>query len=213
MDISHLREEYTRAGLEREQLADNPFEQFDLWFRQAQDAQIPEPNAMSLATASENGMPSLRTVLLKYFDKRGFVFFTNYESSKAQEIEVNPKAAMMFPWVTLERQVIIQGAVEKISKAESLKYFISRPHGSQLGAWVSSQSNVITNRTLLELKLNEVKQKFSKGRVPLPSFWGGYRIVPERFEFWQGRPSRLHDRFEYLKPYSSEQWEIQRLQP
>lgn len=213
MDISHLREDYTRAGLDRDNLESNPFEQFAHWFAQAQEAELPEPNAMSLATASTTGLPSLRTVLLKYFDAKGFVFFTNYESAKAKEIEENPQAALLLPWIQLERQVIIQGRVEKISKAESLKYFISRPHGSQLGAWVSSQSSVITSRTLLEIKLNEIKQKFHEGRVPLPSFWGGYRVIPERFEFWQGRPSRLHDRFEYLPSNSSNKWEIQRLQP
>ncbi len=213
MDISHLREEYTRAGLDRDDLEANPFKQFAHWFAQAQEAQIPEPNAMSLATSALSGMPSLRTVLLKYFDDKGFVFFTNYESAKARELEENPQAALMFPWITLERQVIVQGRVERISKTESLKYFMSRPHGSQLGAWVSAQSSVITSRTLLELKLNEIKQKFHEGRVPLPSFWGGYRVIPERFEFWQGRPSRLHDRFEYLRADAAENWAIQRLQP
>ena len=212
MDISHLREEYTRAGLTRENLANTPFTQFDIWFRQAQQAQLPEPNAMSLATVSASGIPSLRTVLLKYFDEAGFVFFTNYSSNKAQDITNNPNVAIMFPWITLERQVIIQGKAEKISSVESLRYFTSRPAGSQLGAWVSHQSSVITGRKMLEIKLEEMKRKFKEGKIPLPDFWGGYRVVPEKIEFWQGRPSRLHDRFLYTRLNNSD-WQIDRLSP
>ena len=212
MDISNLREEYTQAGLNRDDLNDNPIRQFELWFKQAQDAELPEPNACSIATASADGFPSLRTVLLKYFDDKGFVFFTNYSSSKAQEIDENPQVAMMFPWITLERQVIIRGRAEKVSTAESLKYFTSRPTGSQLGAWVSHQSSVITGRKILEMKLDEMKRKFQSGKIPLPDFWGGYRIVPEKVEFWQGRPSRLHDRFLYTRQDNS-QWLIERLAP
>ncbi len=212
MDISHLREEYTRAGLDRDHLDSDPFQQFSLWFQQAREAQLPEPNAMSLATASADGMPSLRTVLLKYFDDKGFVFFTNFKSSKALEISENPEVALMFPWITLERQVIIRGRAEKVSTSESLKYFTSRPAGSQLGAWVSEQSSVISGRKLLEMKLAEMKRKFRDGKIPLPDFWGGYRIIPEKIEFWQGRPSRLHDRFLYTRE-SENHWSIERLSP
>ncbi len=211
MDISHLREEYTQAGLSRASLLSNPFEQFELWFRQAQQAQLAEPNAMCLATASAQSAPTLRTVLLKYFDDSGFVFFTNYSSNKARDISDNPQVALMFPWVELERQVVIQGRAEKISTAESLRYFTSRPTGSQLGAWVSHQSSVITGRKVLEMKLAQMKQKFREGKIPMPDFWGGYRVVPEKIEFWQGRPSRLHDRFLYSRQDS--QWHIDRLAP
>ena len=215
MDISHLREEYTQAGLSRDNLKNSPFDQFELWFKQARQAQLAEPNAMSLATVSASGMPSLRTVLLKYFDPSGFVFFTNYSSNKAKDITSNPRVAIMFPWVAIERQVVIQGKAEKISAAESLRYFISRPHGSQLGAWVSQQSSVITGRKVLELKLQEMKRKFREGKVPLPDFWGGYRVVPEKIEFWQGRPNRLHDRFLYTRMSAdkSSDWQIDRLSP
>ena len=211
MDISNLREEYTQAGLSRANLLSNPFEQFELWFRQAQQAQLAEPNAMSLATASAQSAPTLRTVLLKCFDDNGFVFFTNYSSNKARDISDNPQVALMFPWVALERQVVIQGRAEKISTAESLRYFTSRPTGSQLGAWVSNQSSVITGRKVLEMKLAQMKQKFRDGKIPMPDFWGGYRVVPEKIEFWQGRPSRLHDRFLYSRQDS--QWHIDRLAP
>ncbi|MGI9279718.1 MAG: pyridoxamine 5'-phosphate oxidase [Endozoicomonas sp.] len=211
MDISHLRENYTQAGLDLDTLDSNPFQQFDLWFQQAVEAQLPEPNAMSLTTVSREGLPSLRTVLLKYVSSEGFVFFTNYSSRKAHDITENPNVAILFPWIPLERQVIVRGKAEKISKSDSLKYFTSRPHGSQLGAWVSQQSSVITGRKVLEMKLDEMKRKFKEGKVPLPDFWGGYRIVPESIEFWQGRPNRLHDRFLYSRTESD--WHIERLSP
>ncbi|WP_257288036.1 pyridoxamine 5'-phosphate oxidase, partial [Endozoicomonas sp. SESOKO2] len=184
---------------------------FDLWFQQAVEAQLTEPNAMSLATTSKEGLPSLRTVLLKYVSPGGFVFFTNYSSRKARDIADNPNVAIMFPWVSLERQVTVRGRAEKISKTDSLKYFTSRPHGSQLGAWVSQQSSVITGRKVLEMKLEEMKRKFKEGKVPLPDFWGGYRIIPDTIEFWQGRPNRLHDRFLYTRTASN--WTIERLSP
>ena len=212
MDLNALREEYTRDGLSREDLNPTPAQQFTKWFEQAQDMQIAEPNAMSLATVSPEGQPSLRTVLLKYYDDYGFVFFTNYTSNKAKHIEHNPKVALMFLWLGLERQVIIRGEAEKISKAETMKYFLSRPHGSQLGAWCSHQSSVITGRKMLELKLDEMKRKFKQGEVPVPSFWGGYRVKPDQIEFWQGRPSRLHDRFCYSRTENST-WDIERLAP
>lgn len=212
MDLTTLREEYTRNGLTKDELETNPFQQFQKWFQQATEAELPEPNAMSLATASATGEPSIRTVLLKYFDQQGFVFFTNYESRKAQQIEENPQVALLFLWLPLERQVKIQGTATKISTAESFSYFTSRPRGSQLGAWCSAQSSVISSRKLLEMKFEELKHKFKHGEIPLPSFWGGYRIVPKRFEFWQGRRNRLHDRFAYtLKGETL--WEIERLAP
>ncbi|HDZ37758.1 MAG TPA: pyridoxamine 5'-phosphate oxidase [Marinobacter sp.] len=211
MDIGDMRRDFESEGLDREALSSDPVRQFETWFSDAREASILEPNAMSLATTGADNMPDIRTVLLKYFDERGFVFYTNYGSRKAHEIEQNPRAALLFPWIGLNRQVRIQGRVEKISKTESLKYFASRPRGSQIGAWVSEQSKAITSRGLLEQKVAEIKRKFGEGDVPLPGFWGGYRVVPERIEFWQGRPSRLHDRFEYVK--ESDDWHIQRLQP
>lgn len=206
-----MRREFESSGLNEEDLNKDPFIQFENWFQDARNAGILEPNAMSLATVDNTGQPTLRTVLLKYFDEHGFVFFTNYESRKAQNIEAHPQAAALFPWIGLNRQVSVQGKVRRISKAESFKYFSSRPRESQIGAWVSDQSKAINSRGLLEQKLAEMKRKFGDGKIPLPSFWGGYQIVPERIEFWQGRPHRLHDRFEYLKEESG--WTTQRLQP
>ena len=168
MDLSDFRENYTQGGLKRTNLKEKPIVQFELWFKQAIESGIPEPNAFSLATVSESGQPSIRTVLLKLFDEKGFVFFTNYESNKAKEISANDKVSMLFPWVALERQVKINGKAEKISSAESLKYFLSRPRGSQLGAWVSQQSHVITSRSILEMKLDEMKRKFLNKEVPIP---------------------------------------------
>ncbi len=211
MDISDLRNEYTQSGLNRDDLAQEPFSQFDQWFKQAQQAQIHEVNAMSISTVSSHGIPSSRTVLLKIYDEEGFVFFTNYNSKKAQDIEENPNVALLFPWLTLERQVRITGVAQKISKKESFAYFTSRPKGSQLGAWISPQSQIIESRDFLKSKLAEMKAKFSSGKIPLPNAWGGYRIVPTQFEFWQGRTSRLHDRFIYQK--NDKDWQIKRLAP
>jgi len=206
-----MRQGYEDAGLTREQLNSDPFLQFEAWFSEANDSE-PIPNAMSLATVSRSGAPMLRTVLLKLFDENGFVFFTNYKSRKADQIAENPNVATLFNWVALERQVIIIGVAEKIDASESLKYFLSRPRGSQLGAWVSDQKSVLSSRKILEMKLDEIKRKFAKGKIPLPDFWGGYRIKPDSFEFWQGRPNRLHDRFLYSKS-DNESWCIERLAP
>ncbi|MEO5714945.1 MAG: pyridoxamine 5'-phosphate oxidase [Luteolibacter sp.] len=211
MDLADFRKEYSDRGLRREELNPDPVAQFSQWFAQATELKVHEPNAMTLATVDETGMPYQRTVLLKYFDGEGFVFFTNYSSRKARQIAVNPRVSLLFPWITLERQVIIQGTAEKISTAESLKYFASRPRESQIGAWVSNQSEVITSRKFLMQKLNEISEKFHKGEIPLPSFWGGYRVKPEMIEFWQGGPARLHDRFLYRR--SEAAWQIERLSP
>ncbi|XGV97991.1 MAG: pyridoxamine 5'-phosphate oxidase [Leptolyngbya sp. BL-A-14] len=212
MDIHTLREDYTQAALERQDLQDNPFKQFEHWFQDACQAELQEPNAMILATASAQGEPLVRTVLLKYFDADGFVFFTNYESRKAQHISENPHVSLLFLWLPLQRQVQITGTAAKISTAESLEYFASRPHGSQLGAWCSPQSSVISSRQMLLMAFERMKQKFLNHEIPLPSFWGGYRVVPNSFEFWQGRSNRLHDRFLY-RSQPDNGWNIQRLAP
>ena len=190
----------------------NPFKQFELWFRQAFDAKLVEPNAMSLTTVSLDGQPSIRTVLLKEYDESGFVFYTNYESTKARQITENSKVALLFPWLALERQLIIQGTAEKVSAAQSLKYFLSRPRGSQLGAWVSQQSGTISSRSVLEGKLQKIKDKFANGEIPLPGFWGGFRVVPHKLEFWQGRANRLHDRLSYDLDETGD-WAISRKSP
>jgi len=211
MDLADLRKEYSDRGLRREELDADPVNQFALWFRQATDAGVHEPNAMTLATVDAGGMPLQRTVLLKRFDRDGFVFFTNYGSRKAAQIAANPKVCLLFPWITLERQVIIQGVAEKISTAESLRYFLTRPRESQIGAWVSNQSDAIASRKVLMQKLDEIRSRFRDGEVPLPSFWGGYRVTPATIEFWQGGPARLHDRFLYTRRDAG--WEISRLSP
>jgi pyridoxamine 5'-phosphate oxidase len=205
------RSEYKRGALDQAELKPSPFEQFAVWFAQAIEAKVVEPNAMSLATNGNDHRPLVRTVLLKSYDERGFVFFTNLESRKARQLAENPEASVLFPWLALERQVIICGPVEKVSLAETAAYFATRPRGSQLGAWISPQSSIITTRKLLEEKWEEIKRKFSEGEIPVPSWWGGYRIVPREFEFWQGRPSRLHDRFLYTR--AAEGWKIDRLAP
>ncbi len=212
MDLSLFREEYLKDTLRRKDMAATPVEQFDIWFKQALESGIAEPNAMSVATATQRGRPSIRTVLLKYYDARGFVFFTNYTSRKAQEIKENPQVSLMLPWVQLERQVIVYGRAEQISRAETLKYFLTRPRESQLGAWVSHQSQTVSARKLLMTKLAEMKHKFAQGEVPLPDFWGGYRVVAQEVEFWQGGPGRVHDRILYSL-HANGAWELSRLQP
>lgn len=210
-DVAALRRNYTRAGLRRGDLDADPVGQFRKWFGEAVAAELVEPNAMVLAT-TDGHRPSSRTVLLKAYDERGLVFFTNFESRKARDIAANAHVSLLFPWYPLERQVGILGRAERIGAAESLAYFASRPHGSRLGAWVSQQSSVITSRRLLEMKWDEMKRKFAKGEIPLPSFWGGFRVVPSEFEFWQGRENRLHDRFRYVRQESGP-WQIERLAP
>ncbi len=212
MDLSLMRDEFMIAGLTRADLDANPVTQFATWFEDAEKAGMRMPNAMTLATVSPEGQPTMRIVLLKFFDEKGFVFFTNFESQKARDIEGNPKVALHFPWHDLERQVKITGRAEQVTAAESVKYFITRPRGSQIGAWVSNQSNVISSRQMLLSKFEELKRKFENKEVPLPSFWGGYRVVSDQFEFWQGRESRLHDRFTYTREEGGV-WRIDRLAP
>ncbi|MEM7143710.1 MAG: pyridoxamine 5'-phosphate oxidase [Verrucomicrobiota bacterium] len=214
MDLSDQREQYAKEILRKVTLDENPFEQFADWFQTARESGLPEPNAFSLATADADGAPSVRTVLLKYFDQDGFVFFTNYGSHKAGDIDQNPQVAMCFPWITLERQVIIRGTASKVPAATSLKYFLKRPRNSQLGAWVSDQSQIISSRKILETKLEEIKKKFADRDMTLPPAWGGYRIKPNSFEFWQGGADRLHDRFLYERESSdSKSWSLERLAP
>ena len=209
--IHHLRRDYDHDPLSEERLDSNPVRQFRVWFEEARASDIPEPNAMTLGTADASGRVSCRTVLLKAYDERGFVFFTNYGSRKARQIAENPQASLLFPWVALARQIEIAGHVEKISAAESLAYFMSRPYLSRLGAWVSDQSAVISSRQILLSKFEELKNRFANGEVPKPEGWGGFRIVPDSMEFWQGGQARLHDRFLYTR--SGEGWEISRLAP
>jgi pyridoxamine 5'-phosphate oxidase len=211
MRLEDNRREYDFGQLTRESLLDNPFAQFDLWMNQAIESQIQDPTAMSIATVNDQGQPSQRMVLLKHFDACGFVFYTNLESRKAQEISANNKVCLHLPWLQLDRQVIVVGAAELLPKDEVLNYFLSRPIESQLGAWASKQSSVIDSRQALEDKYSQYQKKFASGDIPLPDFWGGYRIVPTEIEFWQGGEKRLHDRFRYQLNDSS--WEISRLSP
>ena len=208
----HLEPDFSRPPLLIEELESDPIVQFEKWFREAWDENYPMPHAMSLATASAEGLPTVRTVLLKGYDPRGFVFFTNYGSRKAKQISNNPQAALLFPWVRLGRQVPVAGRVEKISKSESVQYFLSRPRGSQLSAWASAQSTVISSRAILESAFATVKRRFADGEVPLPDFWGGYRVDPDSIEFWQNRKDRLHDRFLYNRGENGA-WRIDRLPP
>jgi pyridoxamine 5'-phosphate oxidase len=210
--VADLRKDYTLQGLSEAQAKSNPFEQFTIWFDQAVSARLPEPNAMTLATVTVEGKPSARMVLLKDYDEQGFVFYTNYNSNKGKQLAVNPWAAIVFWWVQLERQVRIEGRVEKVSQAESDEYFHSRPRGSQLGAWVSAQSQVIASRETLEQQLKQLEQEYEGKAVIRPPHWGGFRLIPHEIEFWQGRPSRLHDRLLYRRDKEGS-WTIQRLSP
>ena len=202
----------TRGGLRRRDLDPNPIKQFGNWFTAAIEAGIRDVNAMSLATATADGRPSVRIVLLKEFDHDGFVFFTNYQSEKGRQLEANPHAALAFYWIELDRQIRVSGTVEKTSHGESERYFHSRPPGSQLGAWASRQSEVLDARRVLDARMAEMTERFADKPIPLPPHWGGFRLKPDTIEFWQGRPDRLHDRFRYILQ-SNRTWLIDRLAP
>ncbi|MGL5250346.1 MAG: pyridoxamine 5'-phosphate oxidase [Enterovibrio sp.] len=212
MDLSSLRREYTQSGLRRSQLPPSPLTLFELWLQQAVDAKLSDPTAMTVATVDSSGQPSQRIVLLKQFDEKGFVFYTNLGSNKAKQLSDNPKICLHFPWHALDRQVQIIGLAQPLSKMEVMKYFLSRPKESQLAAWASKQSERISGRAMLESKFFELKQQFMQGEVPLPTFWGGFRVVPSAIEFWQGGQHRLHDRFLYEKGQNDD-WQISRLAP
>ena len=211
MSLEENRREYDYGKLSRESLLDNPFDQFTLWMNQAIEAKVQDPTAMSVATVNSQGKPWQRMVLLKGFNEQGFVFYTNLGSRKAKEIENNAQVSLHFPWLQLDRQVIVGGRAERLSTAEVIKYFVSRPRDSQLAAWASKQSSHIHSRQVLETQFAQIKQKFAKGEIPLPDFWGGYRVVPEEIEFWQGGESRLHDRFCFKR--DDDEWNIGRLSP
>lgn len=210
--VAALRQEYALTSLSEGDVDADPIAQFTRWFEQALAAAVPEPNAMTVATATRDGVPSARVVLLKGFDARGFVFYTNYEGQKGRELTENPTAALVFHWVELHRQIRIAGTVEKVSMAESDAYFQSRPRGSRLGAWASHQSAVLSGRDVLEARLAELTAQYGEGEIPLPPYWGGYRVIPASVEFWQGRPSRLHDRLRYTRQ-PDDTWRIERLSP
>ncbi|HEX4668341.1 MAG TPA: pyridoxamine 5'-phosphate oxidase [Chthoniobacterales bacterium] len=213
IDLVGLRREYETEGLRRVDLHHDPIEQFATWFSTAINSGLPDANAIALATATPGGKPSARIVLLKGVDERGFVFFTNYESAKGHELAANPQAAFTVYWMPLERQIRVTGAVEKTSRKESQNYFHDRPRGSQLGAWVSRQSEVIDARRILDARLAEMTQRFAgREKIDLPPHWGGYRIIPETIEFWQGRANRLHDRFRYTRQ-EDRSWLLERLAP
>lgn len=214
-DLADLRRHYARSGLTEQAAGADPFALFARWFDEARDGGVREPNAMTLATADAGGRPSARVVLLKGLDARGFTFYTNYQSRKGEDLAANPHAALVFWWEAMERQVRVEGAVERVAAKVSDAYFASRPRGSRLGAWASEQSRVVAGRAELEARLEEVEEKYDDGHIPRPPHWGGYRVLPDRFEFWQGRPNRLHDRLEYVPADGSagEGWTVRRLAP
>jgi pyridoxamine 5'-phosphate oxidase len=211
MSLEDTRREYQYGRLTRESLKDSPIDQFRFWMEQAIGSSLSDPTAMCLATVNSEGKPWQRTVLLKGFDEQGFMFYTNLGSRKASDIAGNTQVSLIFPWMQLDRQVIVGGRAEKLSKIDVLKYFLKRPRGSQLAAWASKQSSRLTSRQALEAQFMQIKQKYAAGEVPLPDFWGGYRVAPTEIEFWQGGESRLHDRFQYL--LQDEGWVISRLAP
>lgn len=211
MSLEDTRREYQYGRLTRESLKDSPVDQFRFWMEQAIGSSLSDPTAMCLATVNSEGKPWQRTVLLKGFDEQGFMFYTNLGSRKASDIAGNAQVSLIFPWMQLDRQVIVGGRAEKLSKIDVLKYFLKRPRGSQLAAWASKQSSRLTSRQALEAQFMQIKQKYAAGEVPLPDFWGGYRVAPTEIEFWQGGESRLHDRFQYL--LQDESWVISRLAP
>ncbi|CAG9260973.1 pyridoxamine 5'-phosphate oxidase [Paraburkholderia unamae] len=210
--LADLRKNYSLGSLDAADVNPDPIRQFQTWFAQALDAKLPEPNAMTVATVDAQGRPAARILLIKGVDERGFVFFTNYESRKGRELTANPHAALLFHWIELERQVRIEGKVELTSAEESDAYFNSRPLGSRIGAWASEQSSVIAGRAQLEVREQEVTAQYGE-HPPRPPHWGGYRLVPDAIEFWQGRPSRLHDRIRYTRESSAAAWCIERLAP
>jgi pyridoxamine 5'-phosphate oxidase len=210
--LESLRSNYALSGLQETDLLDTPFQQFQLWLKQAIAEELPEPNAMTLATLSEEGKPIARMVLLKGLDEKGFVFYTNYDSAKGKQLTETDSAALVFWWAGLERQVRVEGKVEKVSEEESDAYFQSRPKASQLGAWASPQSQVIENRDVLEKRLAQLEEQYATEKVPRPTHWGGFRVIPTAIEFWQGRPSRLHDRIRYELNEKGD-WFYQRLAP
>jgi len=207
-----LRRDYSLAGLSEKDLARDPFRQFEKWFQEAEAAKIPEPNALILATASRDGRPSTRTLLLKGLDGRGFVFYKNFESRKGRELGANPHASLLFPWIALERQVIVEGPVTRVAREEAEAYFHSRPRPSQLAAWASPQSTILSGRAILDEAMKALEKKYAGAEVPLPPHWGGFRLAPETVEFWQGRRNRLHDRLRYRREKNSD-WIIERLAP
>jgi pyridoxamine 5'-phosphate oxidase len=211
VSIADLRRDYSRARLDEASVHPDPLVEFARWFEEALKAESRDPNAMTLATASPDGTPSARIVLLKGFDERGFVFFTDYRSRKGEELEKNPRAALVFYWPELERQVRIAGTVSVTEREESEQYFGSRPRGSRISAWISHQSQVIGSRQQLEAQISQIERRYPGDDVPLPPYWGGFRLRPQSIEFWQGRPNRLHDRIRYTR--DSERWRIERLSP
>ena len=212
MSLADLRRDYSLSGLSEKDLARDPFRQFEQWFQEAEAAKLPEPNAMICSLANRSGVPSCRTVLLKGLDGRGFVFYSNYESRKGRELAENPRASLLFPWIAQERQVIVEGSVARLSREESDAYFHSRPHASQLAAWASPQSSVIVGRNVLEEAFKTLEKKYAGQEIPMPPYWGGYRVKPDSVEFWQGRHGRLHDRLRYRREQNGD-WAVDRLAP